>query len=51
MKILCPKCEGRKTVLDAFANIVTLGLAILLDNKVVSRKKCPRCDGKGYLVS
>lgn len=33
MKV-CPKCKGRKTVID----------------KDDGRKKCETCDGKGFLI-
>lgn len=53
-KILCPKCEGDKCVFDPFALLLTIGLpfALLMEHgekEGMTKKKCPRCNEKGYL--
>jgi uncharacterized Zn finger protein (UPF0148 family) len=49
-KILCPRCKGRKTVIDKEAALFTLGMSILFKfNKDDGRIDCPVCDGKGKL--
>lgn len=50
-KILCPKCKGRKTVVDLETAIFTIGMSLLFKyNKDDGRKPCPTCDKKGYIV-
>lgn len=50
MKILCPKCKGRKTVIDGLAAACTVGLSLILKfDKDDGRKPCPTCDGKGCI--
>ena len=48
MKVLCPKCKGRKTVVSIGLAIFTFGLS-LIDNRDQVRDTCPNCKGKGFL--
>jgi len=50
MKILCPKCKGRKTVIDVFDAVFTIGFSLIVKyDKDDGRKLCPTCDGRGCL--
>lgn len=48
--IICPKCKGRKTVVDTEQAIFTIGLSLIFKfNKDDGRIKCPTCNGKGKI--
>lgn len=53
IKILCPKCKGRKTVpdrfFDVFATIITIGFYLGMPELESDRLNCPHCKGKGYI--
>lgn len=49
-KYLCPKCKGRRTVIDVESAIFTIGLSLIFKkNADDGRKNCPTCRGKGFL--
>ena len=57
MKILCPKCKGKKYVNDPAAFVFTLGIFPFLDwvtggsdKDKITKDKCPTCEGKGSVI-
>lgn len=58
MKVLCPKCKGRRVVFDPMSLFLTIGLPMALlaeadddvNDNSVTKRRCPTCKGKGYFT-